>query len=114
MAHLNSIRILLSIVVIRSWQLHQLGIKNAFLRDDLQEVHMDQPPGFAIAGSEHLVCQLRKAQYGSKQSPHTWFDCFSARHSSIGTIVLIVYVDYILVSVLVLGFERPFQPTLPY
>ena len=77
---------------------------------------MDQPPGYVVSGSETLVCRLRKALYGLKQSPRAWFDRFSAvvlacgfqrstsdhsvfvRHSSTGTIVLIVYVDDIIIS----------------
>ena len=39
--------LLLSMVVMRSWPLSQLDIKNAFLHDDLaEEVYMEQPPGF--------------------------------------------------------------------
>ena len=79
MANLNSVRILLSAAVSRSWPLYQLNIKNAFLHGDLKkEVYMDQPPGYVVAGSEHLVCRLQKALYGLKQSPHAWFDRFSA------------------------------------
>lgn len=41
-ARLNSVRILLSVAVSRSWPLYQLDIKNAFLHGDLhEEVYMD-------------------------------------------------------------------------
>ena len=57
MTRFNSIQILLSVAVSRSWPLYQLDIKNAFLHGDLkEEVYMDQPPGHVVAGSEHLVC----------------------------------------------------------
>lgn len=77
---------------------------------------MDQPPGYVVAENAHLVCRLKKALYGLKQSPRAWFDRFSAvvleygfqrcttdhsvfaRHSTAGTIVLIVYVDDIIIS----------------
>ena len=117
MARLNSVRILLSVAVNQSWPLYQLDIKNAFLHGDLhEEVYMDQPPGYVVPGQEHLVCRLRKALYGLKQSPRAWFDRFSAvvlaygfhrstfdhsifvRHSSTGSIVLIVYVNDIIIS----------------
>ena len=56
-ARLNSVRILLSIAVSRSWPLYQLDIKNAFLNGDLQEeVYTDQHPRYVVTGSEHLVC----------------------------------------------------------
>jgi hypothetical protein len=116
-AHLNSVRILLSVAVSCSWPLYQLDIKNTFLHGDLkEEVYIDQPPGYVVAGSEHLVCRLQKALYGLKQSPRAWFDRFSAvvlgygfqcstsdhyvfvRHSFNDTIVFIVYVDDIIIS----------------
>jgi hypothetical protein len=116
-ARLNSVRILLSVAVSRSWPLYQLDIKNAFLHGDLQEeVYMDQTLGYVVTGSEHLVCRLRKALYGLKQSPRAWFDGFSAvvfgygfqcstydhsvfvHHSSTCIVVLIVYVDDIIIS----------------
>lgn len=77
---------------------------------------MDQLLGYVVFGSEHLVCRLRSALYGLKQSPYVWFDRFSAvvlgygfqrsisnhyvfvRHSYTGTIILIVYVDDIIIS----------------
>lgn len=76
---LNSVRILLSIAISQSWPLYQLDIKNAFLHGDLQEeVCMDQPLGYVVPNSEHMVCRLRKVLYGLKQSPHAWFNRFSA------------------------------------
>ncbi|GMP27046.1 hypothetical protein CsSME_00003220 [Camellia sinensis var. sinensis] len=77
---------------------------------------MDQPLGYVVPSSEHMVCRLQKALYGLKQSPHAWFDRFSAvvlsyrfrrstsnhsvfvHHSSIGSIILLVYVDDIIIS----------------
>ena len=54
---LNSVRILLSVAVSRSWPLYQLDIKNAFLYGDIQEeICMDQPLGYVVVGKEHLVC----------------------------------------------------------
>jgi len=70
-ALLNSIRILFSVVVIvnMEWLLFQLDVKNAFLYGDLKEqVYMKQPPGY-IAQGENIICKLKKATYGLKQSP---------------------------------------------
>ena len=45
------LRLLLSMVLMRSWPLFQLDIKNAFLHGDLaEEVYMEQPPGFVTKG----------------------------------------------------------------
>ena len=46
-AHLNSIRVILSVVVNNLWDMHQLDVKNAFLYGDLvEQVYMEQPPGY--------------------------------------------------------------------
>ena len=77
---------------------------------------MEQPPRFVAPGEIHLVCKLKKAIYGLKQSPRAWFDKFNQAvfaagfrrnqadhsvfvpHSSSGIVILIVYVNDILLS----------------
>ena len=47
MAKIASIRLLLSMAVMRSWPLFQLDIKNVLLHGNLaEEVYLEQPPGF--------------------------------------------------------------------
>ncbi|RVW82963.1 Retrovirus-related Pol polyprotein from transposon RE2 [Vitis vinifera] len=47
----------------------QLDIKNVFLHKDLvEEVYMEQPPGFVAQGESGLVCRLRRSLYGSDQN----------------------------------------------
>ena len=47
LAKITSIHLRLSTVVMRSWPLFQLDIKNVFLYGDLvEEVYMEQPPSF--------------------------------------------------------------------
>ncbi|GKA71168.1 ribonuclease H-like domain-containing protein [Tanacetum coccineum] len=44
---LGTIRTVLSLADFRHWPIHQLDVKNAFLREDLSETaYMHQPPGF--------------------------------------------------------------------
>ena len=78
-AKVASIRLLFSIAAMRSWLLHQLDIKIAFLHDGLvEEVYMEQPSGFVAQGESGLVCRLRRSLYGLKQSPQAWFDGFNS------------------------------------
>ena len=44
-AKMNTIDILLSLVAVKDWSLHQVDVKNVFLHRDLEEeVYMDIPP----------------------------------------------------------------------
>ena len=86
-AKIASVRLLLSMVVMRSWLLFQLDIKNAFPYGDLvEEVYMEQPPGFVAQGESGLVCKLRRSLYGLKQSPRAWFSRFSSVVQEFGMI----------------------------
>nr|CAN77210.1 hypothetical protein VITISV_000141 [Vitis vinifera] len=117
-AKIASARLLLSMTAMCSWPLYQLDIKNAFLHGDLvEEVYMEQPPGFVTQGESGLVCRLRRSLYGLKQSPRAWFGHFSSvvqefgmlrstadhsvfyHHNSLGQcIYLVVYVDDIIIT----------------
>ena len=86
-AKIACVRLLLSIVAMRSWPLFQLDIKNAFLHGDLPEkVYMEQPLGFVAQGEFGLVCKLRRSLYGLKQSPRAWFILFSSVVQEFGMI----------------------------
>ena len=66
-AKIAFIRLLLSMVAMRSSPIFQLDIKNAFLHGDLaEEVYMEQPLGFVAQGESGLVCKLRRSLYGLK------------------------------------------------
>lgn len=54
--------------------IHQLDAKSAFLNGELKEVYLVQPKGFLKYREEHLVCILKKALYGIKQAPRSWYD----------------------------------------
>ncbi|KAL0329494.1 UNVERIFIED_CONTAM: Retrovirus-related Pol polyprotein from transposon TNT 1-94 [Sesamum radiatum] len=51
--------------------MYQMDIKNAFLYGDLNEnIYMEQPLSYVAQGEKQLmVCKLKKAIYGLKQSP---------------------------------------------
>ena len=69
---MDSIRLALAIVASRSWEVHQMDVKNAFLHGDLSdEIYMMQPQGFIQDSS--LVCRLKKSLYGLKQAPRACY-----------------------------------------
>jgi hypothetical protein len=81
----TTIRTVLSITSSRSWPIHQLDVKNAFLHGTLDEtVYCEQPAGFVDPSASDHVCLLRKSLYGLKQAPRAWYKRFSAYLSDLG------------------------------
>ena len=73
-ARITSIRVVLALVGHHGWPIYQMDVKSAFLNGDLQEeVYVEQPPGFVIAGKHDMVYRLHKALYGLKQAPRAWY-----------------------------------------
>jgi hypothetical protein len=63
----TTIKVLLSLVVTRGWDLHQIDIQNSFLHGFLNEdVYMRQPPGFEDPHYPNHICKLDKSLYGLK------------------------------------------------
>ena len=113
---LKSIRILLAIAAHYDYEIWQMDVKTAFLNGNLEEdIHMEQPEGFAFAKDPNLVCKLKKSIYGLKQSSRSWnlrFDdvirssgfikngeesCVYKKVSGSMVVFLVLYVDDILI-----------------
>ncbi|KAG8473848.1 hypothetical protein CXB51_035946 [Gossypium anomalum] len=62
----TTIRVILSIAILRRWSLHQVDVNNAFLNGDLEN---------------------EKALYGLRQAPRAWFDKLKQFLVSIGFVV---------------------------
>ena len=77
---------------------------------------MEQPPGIHDSLFPFHVCKLQKALYGLKQAPRAWYDRFSSfllahgfscslvdpslfiLHSSLGSLILLLYIDDMLLT----------------
>ncbi|WVZ96930.1 LOW QUALITY PROTEIN: hypothetical protein U9M48_042510 [Paspalum notatum var. saurae] len=79
-----TIRVVLSIAMSRGWSLRQLDVQNAFLHGVLEEVYMQQPPGYEDQNNPNYVCKLDKALYGMKQAPRLWFARLSKKLCDLG------------------------------
>ncbi|KAK1686445.1 hypothetical protein QYE76_047293 [Lolium multiflorum] len=59
-ARLESIRLLLALAGHEGWAVHHMDVKTAFLNVELnEEVYVDQPPGFKVAGRDHKAMYAR-------------------------------------------------------
>ena len=113
---MTTVRTILVIASCKSWPLHQMDVKNAFLNGDLkEEIYMKLPTGMSMTAS-HEVCKLRHSLYGLKQAPRAWFEKFRSTlltfsftqsqydsllffHKTItGMVFLLVYVDDIIIT----------------
>jgi hypothetical protein len=72
-ARLETVRLLLALAAQGEWQVHHMDVKSAFLNGELlEEVYVQQPPGFTDSNSARKVLRLKKALYGLKQAPRAW------------------------------------------
>jgi hypothetical protein len=71
-AWMESVRLLFVLAAQEGCRVHHMDVKSAFLNDDLKEVYVHQPPGFAIPIKEGKVLCLRKTLYGLRQAPQAW------------------------------------------
>lgn len=73
-ARLESVRLLLAHAAGEGWAVHHMDVKSAFLNGKLlEDVYVEQPPGFVVKRQEHKVLHLVKALYGLRQAPRAWY-----------------------------------------
>ncbi|XP_020421230.1 uncharacterized protein LOC18775571 [Prunus persica] len=84
-ARQDTIRLVVSFAAQNSWPIFQLDVKSAFLNGKLlEQVYIEEPPGYVIKGNEHKVYRLKNALYGLKQAPRAWYSCIEAYFEKAG------------------------------
>ena len=74
-AHLESIRVLLALACHLKFKLYQMDVKTTFLNGFLKEdIYVAQTNGFFDPHFLDHVLYLKKALYGLKKAPRTWYD----------------------------------------
>ena len=65
------------------------------MNGDLQkEVYMALPP--SVSHDSGYVCKLKKALYGLKQAPRAWFEKFYVVISSLGFVLVVMILLFLL------------------
>ena len=74
MARLETIRVLLALAAFYGCEVHYLGVKSAFLNNEIVEgIYVKQLEEYEIPGKEHYFYGLKKTLYGLKQTPRAWY-----------------------------------------
>lgn len=114
---MTTIRTILAVAAHHDLELEQMDVVTAFLNGDLEEdIYMAIPEGLKTNANTNKVCKLLKSLYGLKQSPRQWYfkmhqfllqigltsspndPCLYIRHSSIGILLIALYVDDLLIA----------------
>ena len=79
MARMDTVRMIIDVATQKGWGIYQLDVKYAFLHGELKEdVFVEQPQGYEVAGKKNMVYKLHKTLYGLKQAPKAWFSRIEA------------------------------------
>ena len=67
---METVHAVIAIVAQHKWKVYQIDVKFAFLNGVLkEEVYVEQPPSYEVAGREHKVYRLKISFYGLKKAP---------------------------------------------
>ena len=67
------------------WDLHQMDVNTTFFNGVIEEeFYIKQPEGFEVKDKMTHVCKLKKAMYGIKQDPRSWYGIIDSFLTSMG------------------------------
>ncbi|GJY32367.1 retrovirus-related pol polyprotein from transposon TNT 1-94 [Tanacetum coccineum] len=78
-ARIEAICIFVANAAKKNMTIFQMDVKTAFLNGELKEdIYVSQPEGFVDQDYPSHVYKLKKAVYGLKKAPRTWYDMLSS------------------------------------
>jgi len=84
-ARYMTIHLIIALVALQGWNLHEMDVKTMFLHGLIKEkVYVGQPEGFEIYDRKSHVCRLKKALYGLKQAPQAWYERIDSYLTKLG------------------------------
>ncbi|GKD20484.1 retrovirus-related pol polyprotein from transposon TNT 1-94 [Tanacetum coccineum] len=95
-SRIEAIRIFVANDTHKNMKIYQMDVKTAFLNGELkEEVYISQLEGFVDQDNPSHVYKLKKALYGLKEAPRTWYDMLSSflisQHFSEGAVDLTLF-----------------------
>ena len=80
-----SVQAVLANAAIHDWEIHHVDVKSVYLNAKMDRVvYMKPPQGVLKKGQEGMVCKLKKALYGMKQSGRLWHKLLSKIMAELG------------------------------
>jgi hypothetical protein len=71
---MEEIKLILAYACSKNIKVYQMDVKSTFLNGELEEeVYIEQPKGFQLSKNEVYVFILKKALYGLKRAPKSWY-----------------------------------------
>ena len=72
---METMHVVIEIAAQHKWKVYQMDVKSSFLNGVLkEEVYVEQPLGYKVAGEEHKVYKLKRTLYGLKKAPRAWYN----------------------------------------
>ena len=82
---LQEARTIMAPASMMKWDLHQMDVQVAFLNGVIEKkVYIKQLQGFEVEDKVTIVCKLKKAMYGLKKAPRSWYGRIDSFLTSLG------------------------------
>ena len=82
---IEAVRLFLAYATHKKFKVYQMDVRSEFLNGELEEeVYTEKPEGCPLIDDEDIVCKLKKALYGLKKAPRTWYAMLDKHLTKLG------------------------------